>query len=86
MFSTINIGIGCAMVDISQFVIGLVLNTRSKDEQKQDEFVQKGSIYIVIAGIGVLTAILTFWRSKYEKSDEQHLPLVDNIEQRRSGT
>lgn len=26
MFSTINIGIGCAMVGISQFIIGLVLN------------------------------------------------------------
>jgi ABC-type uncharacterized transport system permease subunit len=26
MFSTINIGIGCTVVGISQFIIGLVLN------------------------------------------------------------
>lgn len=31
MFSTINIGIGCAMVGVSQFIIGLVLNIGEKD-------------------------------------------------------
>lgn len=32
MFSTINIGIGCAMVGLSQFIIGLVLNLREENE------------------------------------------------------
>jgi hypothetical protein len=26
MFSTLNIGLGCAMVGLTQFIIGLVLN------------------------------------------------------------
>ncbi len=71
MFSTINIGIGCTMVGLSQLVIGLVLNLRQKDEQKEDDFVERGSIYIVIAAIGVLAAALTFWRSMYTKKQDE---------------
>lgn len=58
------------MVGISQFIIGLVLNLGNKDDQSEDEFVERGSIYIVIAGIGVLAAVLTFVRSTYTKEEE----------------
>lgn len=73
MFSTINIGIGCAMVGISQFIIGLVLNLGNKDDKEEDQFVERGSIYIVIAGIGVLAAVLTFVRSTYAKDEDEPL-------------
>ena len=36
MFSTINIAIGCAMVGLSQFAIGLVLNLKGKKEVEED--------------------------------------------------
>ena len=36
MFSTINIAIGCAMVGLSQFVIGLVLNLKEKQDVEED--------------------------------------------------
>ncbi len=65
MFSTINIGIGCTMFGISQFIIGLVLNTKSSQAEKDDGFVKSGSIYFVIAGISAFAAILTYWRSLY---------------------
>ncbi len=70
MFSTINIAIGCAMVGLSQFIIGLVLNLGEEKEGEEDEFVEKGSIYFVIAGIGVLAAVLTFIRSLYVRKEE----------------
>lgn len=67
MFSTINIGIGCAFVGLSQFAIGLALNLNGNSKEKdQSSFVQGGSIYIVIAGISMLAAALTFTRSLYK--------------------
>ncbi len=41
MLSTINIGIGCTMVGISQFSIGLALNLGG-DHGTTDEFVSHG--------------------------------------------
>lgn len=64
MFSTINITIGCAMVGMSQFAIGLVLNLgESSKDKKDNDFIAKGGIYFVIAAIAVVAAILTFVRS-----------------------
>jgi hypothetical protein len=37
MFSTINIGIGCAMVGLSQFIIGLILNLGDKIDHDDTE-------------------------------------------------
>jgi len=34
MFSTINIGIGCTVVGLSQFAIGLVLNMNGSGQKK----------------------------------------------------
>jgi hypothetical protein len=36
MFSTINIAVGCAMVGISQLVIGFVLNLGENSKNKND--------------------------------------------------
>lgn len=58
------------MVGITQFIIGLVLNLGNKEDKTEDAFVERGSIYIVIAGIGVLAAVLTFIRSTYAKDEE----------------
>ncbi len=64
MFSTINIAVGCAMVGISQLVIGFVLNLGENSKNKNDgEFISKGGIYFVIAAIAVVAAVLTFFRS-----------------------
>ena len=41
MLSTINIGIGCTMVGISQFSIGLALNQEG-DHGTTDEFISHG--------------------------------------------
>ena len=61
MISTINIGIGCTLVGISQFIIGFVLHMGEKHEHSDEtKLVKSGNIYIIICMIAVIASIFTF--------------------------
>lgn len=68
MFSTINIGIGSALVGISQFIIGLSLHLGAQDGGNEEKLVKKGLIYIVIGCIAIVATIITFIRTCYDKA------------------
>lgn len=57
MFSTANIGIGCTMVGIFQLIIGVVMHlggSNDDDDPNNDsDFIKKGLVYFVIAGMGI---------------------------------
>ncbi len=87
MFSTANIAIGCTMVGIFQLIIGVVMHLgQSKDDDddpnNDSDFIKKGLVYFVIAGMGILAALITFVRSFYTKithSENLYIDQAENI-------
>lgn len=68
MFSTINIGIGSALVGISQFIIGLSLHLGAQNGGNEEKLITKGLIYIVIGCIAIIATIVTFMRTCYDRA------------------
>ncbi len=77
LLSTVNIGLGCALVGLFQLVIGVVIHFAGK-ELKSGEVVnleRQGHhshklIYAVIAGMAVVAMGLTFARAHFVRREQ----------------
>jgi hypothetical protein len=65
MLSTINIGVGCALVGVLQLIIGVIMHLGEDHSKTNLERKAMGgkAIYVVIAVMGIIAMVLTYARS-----------------------